>query len=202
MNNYNELINKPTVNGKELIGNVNVSGLPEVTSEDVGKVPIVGEDGSWTVDEVSELPVITNSDNGNVLTANNSEWISSPPLDFNLSNFPTIAGFYTDTSGGAIQKIPIYKLTFTGNDYTQGDYIIDLREFTNIHNIVGFDGVLRWESENLTEFIPIGSYYTQSNYSNIYYITGDNSYNDGYPCFLLEGHVPDFNSYMITIYYT
>ena len=53
MNNYNDLYNKPTVNGKELIGNVIVSGLPDVTSEDVGKVPIVGEDGSWTVGTVS-----------------------------------------------------------------------------------------------------------------------------------------------------
>ena len=53
MNNYNELINKPTINGKELIGDVEVSGLPEVTSADVGKVPIVGEDGTWTVGTVS-----------------------------------------------------------------------------------------------------------------------------------------------------
>ena len=53
MNNYNELINKPTINGKELIGDVEVSGLPEVTSADAGKVPIVGEDGSWTVGTVS-----------------------------------------------------------------------------------------------------------------------------------------------------
>lgn len=53
MNNYNELINKPTINGKELIGDVEVSGLPAVTSADAGKVPIVGEDGSWTVGTVS-----------------------------------------------------------------------------------------------------------------------------------------------------
>lgn len=53
MNNYNELINKPTINGEELIGNFKVSTLPKVTSEDVGKVPIVGEDGNWTVGTVS-----------------------------------------------------------------------------------------------------------------------------------------------------
>lgn len=53
MNNYNELINKPTINGKELIGDVEVSGLPSVTSADAGKVPIVGEDGTWTVGTVS-----------------------------------------------------------------------------------------------------------------------------------------------------
>lgn len=53
MNNYNELMNKPTINGKELIGDVEVSGLPDVTSADAGKVPIVGEDGSWTIGTVS-----------------------------------------------------------------------------------------------------------------------------------------------------
>jgi len=53
MNNYNNLINKPLVNGKELIGNISILGLPTVTTSDVGKVPIVGEDGSWTLGTVS-----------------------------------------------------------------------------------------------------------------------------------------------------
>lgn len=53
MNNYNELINKPTINGKEVIGNIDISELPEVSSADAGKVPVVGEDGSWTVGTVS-----------------------------------------------------------------------------------------------------------------------------------------------------
>lgn len=201
MNNYNELINKPTINGKELIGDVEVSGLPAVTSADAGKVPIVGEDGSWTIDEVSELPVINNSDTGKVLTANNSEWIASEPLDFNMSTAPIIAGFFTNTSGGAITKTPIFKITFFGDDYTQTNHIIDLREYTGIHDIVNFDGVIKLSSENLVEFSPIGSYYTQNNYSNIYYIKGDSSFNDGYPCLLFEGHVTGFDSYMITIYY-
>ena len=53
MNNYNELMNKPTINNKELIGNIIIkSDLPKVTSEDVGKVAIVGEDGTWTVGTV------------------------------------------------------------------------------------------------------------------------------------------------------
>ena len=67
MNNYNELINKPTINGKELIGEVEVSSLPSVTSADVGKVPIVGEDGSWTVGTVS----------GGVLNYNNNVIVNS-----------------------------------------------------------------------------------------------------------------------------
>ncbi len=51
--NYNDLLNKPMVNGKELIGDVSISGLPSVTSEDVGKVPIVNENGEWTLGTVS-----------------------------------------------------------------------------------------------------------------------------------------------------
>lgn len=53
MNNYNNLINKPLVNGKELIGNISILSLPPATTSDVGKVPIVGEDGSWTLGTVS-----------------------------------------------------------------------------------------------------------------------------------------------------
>ena len=53
MNNYNNLINKPLVNGKELIGNISILSLPPATTSDVGKVPIVGEDGSWTIGTVS-----------------------------------------------------------------------------------------------------------------------------------------------------
>lgn len=47
MINYNELMNKPVVNGKELIGSMKISGLPGVTSEDVGKVLMVNESGDW-----------------------------------------------------------------------------------------------------------------------------------------------------------
>lgn len=53
MNNYNELINKPTINGEEIIGDVKLSILPKATAEDAGKVPIVGEDGTWTIGTVS-----------------------------------------------------------------------------------------------------------------------------------------------------
>lgn len=53
MNNYNGLVNKPSVNGEELIGNIILATLPRVTTEDVGKVPIVGENGSWTIGTVS-----------------------------------------------------------------------------------------------------------------------------------------------------
>ena len=51
MNNYNNLINKPLVNGKELIGNISILSLPPVTTSDVGKVMMVNENGEWTAEE-------------------------------------------------------------------------------------------------------------------------------------------------------
>jgi len=71
MNNYNNLINKPLVNGKELIGNISILSLPPVTTSDVGKVPIVGEDGSWTVGTVSGGGVLNY--NNNVIVNSNYE---------------------------------------------------------------------------------------------------------------------------------
>lgn len=175
MNNYNELINKPTINGKELIGELEI--------------------------KTSELPAIDNSDNGNVLTASNKEWISSPPLDYNLSDTPTIAGFYTESSSGAIQKTPIFKLTFHGNDYIQSDHIIDLREYTNIHTILNIEGVLKYQNDDLTKFIPIAVYSNSNEFCLPCYINGDPSFNDGYPCILLGGSVTDYKEYYLTIYY-
>lgn len=51
--NYNDLLNKPMVNGTELIGNISILSLPKVSTSDVGKVAIVGEDGNWTTGTVS-----------------------------------------------------------------------------------------------------------------------------------------------------
>ena len=59
MNNYNELMNKPRINNKELIGNVDIPVptpeeiLPTVTSADAGKVLMVNESGEWSTGTVT-----------------------------------------------------------------------------------------------------------------------------------------------------
>lgn len=54
MNNYNESINKPTINGKELIGDVSIKELPNVTSDDNGKILSV-VNGEWEKTEPSGI---------------------------------------------------------------------------------------------------------------------------------------------------
>lgn len=59
MNNYNELMNKPRINNKEIIGNVDIPVpssdqlLPTVTSENAGQVLVVDDSGHWTTGTVS-----------------------------------------------------------------------------------------------------------------------------------------------------
>lgn len=62
MNNYNELINKPTINGKELIGDVNVNVLHHYSTNE----QVIGTwiDGETLYERTfNELSTNTNGDN-------------------------------------------------------------------------------------------------------------------------------------------
>lgn len=76
MNNYNELRNKPRINGKEVIGDVNIPVpsserlLPSVTSENAGQSLVVDESGNWTTEQL--LPSVTSENAGQVLMVDES----------------------------------------------------------------------------------------------------------------------------------
>lgn len=53
--------------------------LPDVTTEDAGKIMKVSEDGAWTLgkDESPILPIVTSSDSGKFLQARSGKWALS-----------------------------------------------------------------------------------------------------------------------------
>ena len=163
MNNYNELRNKPTINGKELIGDVNVSSLPKTTNSDVGKTLIV---------------------NG----AN--EWVLGYPINIDMSTIEEIAGFFTDTTGGAIVKTPIFKKTFKFSALTQSIDITDL----NVANVIKFEGIVKALENNTYTNID---YYTDNHYHIMAY------FDEGYIKFVKgDSTAEEYDKGLITIYYT
>jgi len=129
------------------------SELPSVTKTDEGKILSVNNKGKWVAaDETKELPAVSGTDNGNVLTVVEGEWAKAAA-----------------PSGGGLSKVARLKLwnkysttiaAGGGADVSAWDIVdADQQEWTPIANIPDFDFAI-------VESVLNAAY--DSNGSNIY----------------------------------
>lgn len=142
------------------------SSLPEVTSEDNGKVLGVVE-GAWgKMDIPTELPTVTSSDEGKVLTVNSSgDWVAQTPSGGKIT-------LICDLAGGGKYNLP--------NNMTQQDVktMLDNGSEIEVKTIIttGMDRIFRrcYLNNNTYEFITM---YYESNKFYVSYFTIENNDN-------------------------
>ena len=156
MNNYNESMNKPTINGKELIGNVTIKELPKVTSDDNGKILSV-VNGEWEKTEPSGITYsLTEQKTG-------EKWIDG--RDIYVRTIDVIANIQEAEYVRINENITL--LNYYGMGIEFGEEYFDIRE----HCIIQLnDGVITFDLSGSTfEEFSNGLYLT------IYYVKNTNN---------------------------
>lgn len=95
--------------------------LPDVTSEDAGKVLRVNDEGNWAKDDLpSELPAVTSDDNGKVLMVSEGNWGKN-----DLPNNSNIVMYEVKlASGGSGLELKNATIGDLKNDFDAGKIII------------------------------------------------------------------------------
>ena len=167
------------------IGNVG-SDLPEVTSSDNGNVLTVVS-GEWNKAEIpSQLPAVTSEDNGDVLKVIEGAWAKGTVSGYSPINYSTTE----QNTGIKYGNDDVYQISFSGS-MASGD--IEIATFTN-KNIVECSG---WIKDGDGLGMNLGCYFdSSSTWWNALHIDTNGK------LLLLHGTAVDSGTYFITVKYT